>query len=110
MGQLFGGRVLREEMKSLENRLVDYYGALNMISMGVNQQLPEKPEFLVRVEQLEQLNTNFVDGGLFDQPYILMEMLAVVLRVRALMDAIRRRQAESSAGANNEQTGLSGSG
>lgn len=111
MGRTGGGSELRGALRKLEQDLENYFGALNELSMGLpglTVKVPEKPKILAYIEQFEQLHTPFVSGGLFDQPYILMEMVNVVFRVRNMMELIRAREQAAMGASNDQQTGSMG--
>lgn len=92
MGRAGGGRQLRGLLDQLEEQLLNYYGAINEISMGLNVKVPEKPAILAYVEQFEYMKIPFVSGGLFDQPFILMEMVHKCIEVRLLQEAVKQAQ------------------
>lgn len=93
-----GGRALEEHLAALEAALHDYFGSLNEIAMdhpGLDVKVPEKPEALVLYQQCESLNFHPVEGGLLDQPFILMQEIAVVHIVKELHEMMARNQRPS---------------
>lgn len=89
---------LLERLNKLQSVLENYFAAINEQSMGhpgLHAKPPEKPEALILYQQMEVLHIPVWDGGLMDQPYILMQEFAVVNNVKNLFEAIRIRQMEA---------------
>lgn len=82
-------------MRELEAILWDYYGQLNEIAAGVKpkpEDVIEKPEALMRYEQVRALNIPYVAGGLEDQPYITLMEDGVVEMFLKAWKGIQKRQ------------------
>jgi hypothetical protein len=68
-----GGSKLKGALQELRNGILDYFGALNMIEEGLKPDGPAaKPEALVLYEQIKDMGTPLVAGGIRDQPHIWM--------------------------------------
>lgn len=87
-----GGRVLRGKLDELFMEVLNYYGLLNALSMGTSKTVPEKPEILAYYDQIRELNTLLLAGGLLDQPYIFMQEISVVIRAKKHFNAIQKAQ------------------
>jgi hypothetical protein len=83
-----GGRFVAGKLTELEEALIDYFGAQNMLTEGmVVDPMPEKPEALTKYEQCRDLGVPLVAGGLQDQPHIWLLEIGVirnVLEIQAL--------------------------
>lgn len=71
--------------------MLNYHGFLNEQAKGIDVELPEKPEVMKLWEQCVALGTGLYDGGAIDQPVIFMQEVAIMKKVAALFDALRRR-------------------
>jgi len=79
-----GGRTVAGKLKELENALIEYYGAMNMLQEGLNTPIPEKPVALEKYEQCLALELPLVAGGLQDQPHIWLLEVGVIKNVQTI--------------------------
>lgn len=91
-----GGVELSEHLDELEAGLREYYGAINEIRMGLNAQLPPKPQALVYYETCKALGLPLVDCGVMGQPYIWLQEVAVITEQEMLFKLLEERQRNMS--------------
>lgn len=93
-----GGRIVGGKLKELENALVEYYGAMNMLQEGMNVPIPEKPVALEKYEQCLALGLPLVAGGLQSQPHIWLLEVGVIRNVQMIqaLSTNGERDAKSS--------------
>ena len=71
--------------------LLNYHGLLNEQAKGLQVDLPPKPEAKKLWEQCVILGTGIYDGGAIDQPVIFMQEVAVINKIAALFENLRKR-------------------
>lgn len=79
----------------LKETLWDYYGQLNEAALNIridSKDRVEKPEALIRYEQIKDLGVPYVAGGLMDQPYLWLQEHATVNRFLAEWEAVQLAQ------------------
>ena len=92
MARPFGELKLAERYDELRNELQNYYGAINEIRYGLQVRVPEKPDVLIYLEQIETLHALPRKGGLEDQPYILMREIHIAAEIRDVFQAMWQQQ------------------
>lgn len=87
MGWPFGEVRLAKHFEELEAALENWYGAINMRRMGIAPDgNPEKPEICQLLEQVEIFDTLPAEGGLLDQPHILIRELGLARRIKRMFE------------------------
>ena len=76
-----GGRIVEGKLKELEDALLEYFGAMNMLQEGMSVPIPEKPVALEKYEQCLALGLPLVAGGLQSQPHIWLLEIGVIKNV-----------------------------
>ena len=87
MGRPFGQLELAKQLDKLREDLGEYYGAINMLRMGLHTKVPEKPAAVMIQDQIDTYNELPYEGGLMAQPATLMKELAIVVQVRTVFEA-----------------------
>lgn len=90
LGWPFGIELLEQGLKTLEETLLNYYGAITEIRNNRKVPVPDMPESAILAEQIQQTGHLYFDGGLADQPYLFMKEIKVCIDIRDLF----RRQWE----------------
>lgn len=92
MGRSGGGRIVAGGLKELRDAIDNYYGGLNEVEMGASNKLPDKPDAMLRYEEIKELGVPLVEGGVMDQPHIFMMEYDVVRNKILMHTLIRARQ------------------
>jgi hypothetical protein len=92
-----GGRYVGGKLKELEDALLEYFGALNMLQEGMKVDIPEKPEALEKYEQCLELGLPLVAGGLQDQPHIWLLEIGVIRNVLQIQALAKQNDGDSDA-------------
>ena len=93
-----GGSRLAQGLQELEDALGEYYGALNELKLGLVTKVPDKPQALIYVEQIDELGIPLVAGGVLDQPYIFMQEYKIVRhfqQIQAILEAQQNGDSDS---------------
>lgn len=72
---------------------MDYYGAINERRMGLESKVPEKPGVLKLIEQSELLRVPILDTTVMGFPYILLQEIAIAIRVKELFLQLAAQEA-----------------
>jgi len=72
-------------VEEIEQQVQDYYGYLNELRLGASNKVPVKPDILTALETLEKFGMKIVDGGFYDQPAIIIELLEVARNSKEMM-------------------------
>jgi hypothetical protein len=88
LGWPFGQIKLSKKFEKLAEELENYYGAINAIRMNVQMAIPDKPEALLLLEQIETYDQLLYPGGIMNQPYILMRELRIVVQIRTAFSQV----------------------
>jgi hypothetical protein len=96
MARAVGGRVLGERLEELESALMDYFGAINeaqqSTDFNIKVEIPEMPDALAYLRQIEHFGTPLVSGGMMAQPHIFLMEYAICVRVERMFKLAAQAQ------------------
>lgn len=85
---------MNEKLDLIEEGLNTYYNAINLIALsppGAQQtKVPEKPDILILVEQIESSGHLLMPGGLMQQPHIFIYEYQRCASIKRLMETINQ--------------------
>ena len=85
-----GGRVITTILNKLAEDIEEYYGQLNEYRLGVTGKVPKKPDEVGIYEQVKATGLPLIAGGYADQPYVWLEIFAVVGSLMTLYETLFR--------------------
>jgi hypothetical protein len=94
VGQLVGGRLLRDILETLRKELEDYFGSINELKQQLRKDLLPKPAALEWYELVKSTGLPLVEGGLLDQPHIWLfqwELVDSVATMYAEVDQMNQK-------------------
>lgn len=87
-----GIEVLQQKLSELEAELNNYYNKINLIAFSPPgaqvETIPEKPDILIYVEEIETSGHLLFPGGLMNQPHIFMKEYDLCSTIKRIYENI----------------------
>ena len=82
----------QEHINAIKKEIEAYYNALNLALLSPPgaynpDSIPEKPDILISVEEIEQSGFLPMPGGLLNQPHLFMQEYFLVLTLKKMFDS-----------------------
>ena len=99
MGRPFGEVRLAKHLEELDVTLQNYYGGINQLRMNITpDNMPEKPMVVIMLDQMEQYDALPEEGGLLDQPHLLMREIEKARQIKTMFENSYRNYLKSLKG------------
>ena len=86
-----GGSAIEQGTNDLRDAIHEYFGQLNEVKLGIHRKIPIKPDALDNWDYYNKFKLPFVNGGILDQPYLLMNEMEVaseeLANIKLMQDA-----------------------